>query len=137
MIVLLLDQDRLFVSKPLCNSAPKINRSTLKRRIATYRTDREGLVRPLIFVSSTVEKGYLDKFVRTFRNNSNFFLVNNQQLIISGLNVQYILDTKKPNIPRMAFLRRNSHTLNDTITLYKDSQDTCQTEEIYIKVNRF
>ncbi|CAG9770067.1 unnamed protein product [Ceutorhynchus assimilis] len=49
------------------------------------------------------------------------------------LNVQYILDTKKTSIPRMAFLRRNSHTINDTITLYKDSPDTCQTEEIYIK----
>ncbi|KAL1494758.1 hypothetical protein ABEB36_010304 [Hypothenemus hampei] len=49
------------------------------------------------------------------------------------LNVQYILDTKKPNLPRMAFLRRNSHTINDTITLFKDGQDACQTEEIYIK----
>ncbi|KAH1009329.1 hypothetical protein HUJ04_001698 [Dendroctonus ponderosae] len=49
------------------------------------------------------------------------------------LHVQYILDSKKSNIPRMMFLRRGSHTLNDTITLYKDSQDTCQTEEIYIK----
>lgn len=50
------------------------------------------------------------------------------------MNVQYILDTKKPNIPRMAFSRQNSHTINDTITLYKDGQDICQTEEIYIKV---
>ncbi|XP_066258052.1 integrin alpha-PS2 [Euwallacea similis] len=49
------------------------------------------------------------------------------------LNVQYILDTKKPNIPRMAFLRTKAHTINETITLYKDGQDTCQTEEIYIR----
>ncbi|XP_076250512.1 integrin subunit alpha inflated isoform X1 [Rhynchophorus ferrugineus] len=49
------------------------------------------------------------------------------------LNVQYILDTKKPNVPRMAFLKSNSHTLNETIYLRKDSPDTCQTEQIYIK----
>lgn len=37
----------------------------------------------------------------------------------------------------MAFSRQNSHTINDTITLYKDGQDICQTEEIYIKVRLF
>ncbi|XP_050304300.1 integrin alpha-PS2 isoform X2 [Anthonomus grandis grandis] len=49
------------------------------------------------------------------------------------LKVQYILDTKKLSIPRMSFLRKNGNTLNDTIILYKDSPDTCQTEQINIK----
>ncbi|KAJ8912906.1 hypothetical protein NQ315_017236 [Exocentrus adspersus] len=49
------------------------------------------------------------------------------------LTVQYILDSKKTGTPRMGFMNRNTHTFNDTILLYKDSQENCKTEQIYVK----
>ncbi|XP_060537100.1 integrin alpha-PS2 isoform X2 [Cylas formicarius] len=49
------------------------------------------------------------------------------------LDLQYILDTKKFDVPRMAFISRNSHTFKESLVLYKDSSHFCKSEEIYIK----
>ncbi|KAJ8967511.1 hypothetical protein NQ314_002826 [Rhamnusium bicolor] len=47
--------------------------------------------------------------------------------------VQYILDSRKPDTPRMGFLKRGTHTFNNTVYLSKDNTHDCKVEEVYIK----
>nr|CAH7714873.1 unnamed protein product [Callosobruchus chinensis] len=50
--------------------------------------------------------------------------------------VQYILDTKKTNTPRMAFFDRPSEsTFNETLRLYRDNRDFCKSQKVYVKAD--
>ncbi|KAL3268811.1 hypothetical protein HHI36_007907, partial [Cryptolaemus montrouzieri] len=50
------------------------------------------------------------------------------------LEVQYILDTRQPKRPRMAFIEaENVNSINNTIRLEKDRGDTCETKQIYLQ----
>lgn len=49
--------------------------------------------------------------------------------------VRYVLDSKKPNTPRMGFVARGSSTFNETLRLYKDNRDFCKTQQVYVKVS--
>ncbi|CAH2004735.1 unnamed protein product [Acanthoscelides obtectus] len=50
--------------------------------------------------------------------------------------VQYILDTKKENTPRMAFFDRpRQSSFNETLRLYKDNRDFCKSQKVYVKAD--
>ncbi|KAK9889532.1 hypothetical protein WA026_006887 [Henosepilachna vigintioctopunctata] len=50
------------------------------------------------------------------------------------LEVQYILDTRQPKRPRMAFIEAEDvNSINNTIRLEKDRGDTCETKQIYLR----
>lgn len=50
------------------------------------------------------------------------------------LDVQYILDTKQPKRPRMAFIdTENTNIRNNTIRLQKDKSEHCERKQVYIR----